>query len=187
MTDWPVSWDGVAETITLTRTPVGDWNVAALGVRAGVPATARTWGATNTREHFERTGGGRVGFPDDPVLFVEAALSERTVEAPALDGLAAAVSVSVESIDRGRTGGTEWVEWALEPTAVRIDRRRVPITNRGFNAVVEMTVAASRLDVPTYDDATLRERLSFFADVVESAGGEREREALDRLRDLVSF
>jgi len=39
-------------------------------------------------------------------------------------------------------------------------------------------VAASRLDVPEYDDAELRARLDYFADVVERAGGEREQEAL---------
>ena len=52
-------------------------------------------------------------------------------------------------------------------------------------SVVELTVAASRLGVDAYDQRALRERLAYFADVVETCGGPREREALARTRELV--
>jgi hypothetical protein len=58
----------------------------------------------------------------------------------------------------------------------------VPTTNRGYYAVIEATVAASRLDAPGYDEAALRERIDYFAGVIERCGGEREREALERFR-----
>ena len=47
---------------------------------------------------------------------------------------------------------------------------------------VRCGVATSRLGVRGYDDAALRDRLAFLTDVVERCGGEREREALARLR-----
>ncbi|MFB6132936.1 MAG: DUF447 domain-containing protein [Halanaeroarchaeum sp.] len=187
MNDWPVDFDGIAETVTFTRDPDGRWNVAALGVRAGDPATARTWGKTTTRRNFERTGRGVVAFVDDPVLFVEAALTERKADSTDLDGVAAAVTVTVEAVDRGRSDGTGWVDWSLEPRDGEVRRRSVPVTNRGFNAVVEMTVAASRLDVSVHDTATLEERLAYFEGVVETCGGDRERDALELVRSVVDW
>lgn len=185
MSEWPVDFDGIAETVALTADPDGRWNVAALGVHAGRPATARTWGTTVTRRNFERTGEGRVLFVDDPVLFVEAALTVRKLDDPPPDGVAATVAVDVTELDRGTEGGTTWVDWALRPTESRIHRESVPVTNRGFNAVVEMTVAASRLGVPTYDEAVLRRRLEYFEEVVETCGGEAEQRALETFHEAV--
>ncbi|UWG48522.1 Uncharacterized protein HSRCO_2253 [Halanaeroarchaeum sp. HSR-CO] len=187
MTDWPVDFDGIAETVTLTPDPDDRWNVAALGVRAGDPATARTWGETITRQNFERTGTGVVTFVEDPVLFVEAALTERKAEGRDIDGVAAWVEVSVDERERGTSGGTTWVDWALAPIDGEVVRRSVPVTNRGFNAVVEMTVAASRLGVPVYDAETLRTRLAYFEEVVATCGGEREEQALEKLRDVADW
>ena len=60
-----------------------------------------------------------------------------------------------------------------------------PTTNGGHAAVVEATVAASRLDVPAYDRDVLLDRLRYFESVVETAGSERERAAFDRVSELV--
>lgn len=182
--DWPVELRGVTETVTTTLGPNGRWNAAALGVHAGEPATARTWGATRTRGNFQREGEGYVQFTTDPVLFVEAALGIEERDGPVLDAADAWVRVAVERVDSGEAGGTEWVEWSLRPVESVIVAERVQTINRGFGAVVEATVAASRLDVPGYDRETLVGRLEFLADVVDRCGGERELEAFDRLVDL---
>ncbi|MGB9987683.1 DUF447 domain-containing protein [Salarchaeum japonicum] len=185
MTDWPAALRGVTETVVTTRGPNDRWNAAALGVRAPrsgedgeSPATATTWGRTRTRGNFERRGEGYVQFTTDPVLFVRAALSVHETDDPVLDAADAWARVTVERVDAGESDGTEWVEWALTPVEARVVRESVPTTNRGYYAVVEATVAASRLDVPAYDEETLRERLDYFADVVERCGGDREREAM---------
>jgi len=48
-----------------------------------------------------------------------------------------------------------------------------------------MTVAVSRLDVDAaYDTEALRERLRYFESVAETCGGERERVAVERVREL---
>ena len=73
--DWPVDLDGVTESVVATRGPEGAWNFAALGLHAGDPVTARTWGRTRTRRNFEREGSGIVQFVHDPVVFTECALS----------------------------------------------------------------------------------------------------------------
>lgn len=185
---WPVALAGVTETIVTTFGPNERWNVATLGVHApdgDGPATATTWGRTRTWRNFRERGSGYIQFTRDPVDFAEAALSVREEGTPILDSADAWVEVSVEQLDAGSEGDTQCVEWALDPVDSAVEQRLVPTTNRGHAAVVEATVAASRLDVPSYDRETLLDRLAYFESVVESAGSEREHEAFARVRDLI--
>ncbi|MCU4973270.1 DUF447 family protein [Halobacteria archaeon AArc-m2/3/4] len=201
---WPVTLEGVTETVVTTLGPNGRWNAAALGLFAGEvghgdedghderddenagtqrPITATTWGNTRTRRNFHRTGEGYVQFTVDPLAFVDAALSITELETdPILESTNAWVRVSVDRVDAGTENGTEWERWELTPLESRVLERRVPTVSRGFGAVVEATVAASRLDVAGYDDERLLERLAYCESVVERAGSDREREAIERVR-----
>ncbi|MFP8953216.1 DUF447 domain-containing protein [Natrialbaceae archaeon A-arb3/5] len=181
--NWPIPLSGVTETVVTTLGPNGRWNAAALGVFAGEPVTARTWGTTRTRGNFHRQGEGYVQFVDDPAVFVEAALSVSEHDEPILDAAAAWTRVTVDRIDSGTDDGTEWEQWALSPVEAEIVSETVPTIDRGFNAVVEATVAASRLGVEGYDEDRLRARLDHSASVVERAGGPRDRAALERVRE----
>ncbi|NHN48570.1 DUF447 family protein [Halostella sp. JP-L12] len=182
--DWPVELRGVTESLVATLGPNDRWNVAPLGLHAGDPVTATTWGNTRTRRNFRRQGGGYVQFARDPLLFAEAALSVRETDAPVLDAADAWAEVDAERVDAGEDGGTRWEEWALRPVDSAIERTTVPTTNRGYYAVVEATVAASRLGVDAYDADALRDRLAYFEEVVETCGGERERAAIRRVTEL---
>ena len=188
--EWPVKLGGVTESIVTTLGPNDRWNVAALGLfepTDGKGVTARTWGRTRTWRNFTERGEGYVQFSRDPVDFVDAACSVREEDDPILDSADAWARVEVDSRSEGVDGDTPWVEWALTPVESAVERRVVPTTNRGYYAVIEATVAASRLDVPSYDDEALRERLAYFASVVERCGGDREREAFDRLREYADL
>ncbi|WP_134671264.1 DUF447 domain-containing protein [Halorussus marinus] len=184
---WPIEFRGVTESVVTTLGPNDRWNVAALGLHPpaspGEPVTARTWGDTRTRRNFRRQGGGYVQFVRDPVAFVDAALSIWEVDEPVLDAADAWAEIGAERVAVGESGDTEWAEWRLSPRDTGIEREVVPTTNRGFSAVVEATVAASRLGVEAYDEETLRERLDYFEDVGRTCGGDRVREAFDRLVD----
>ncbi|WP_158854359.1 DUF447 domain-containing protein [Halorhabdus sp. CUG00001] len=184
---WPVEVRGVTESIVTTRGPGGRYNVAALGLHAGEMVTARTWGQTRTRVNFEREGEGYIQFTRDPLDFVEAALTIRELDDPILDNADAWAHVEAEDSETGTEGGTEWVDWQLTPVETGTENRVVPTINRGHAAVIEATVAASRLDVPAYDDEPLAARLAYFADVIERTGGDREVAALDRLREVVEL
>ncbi|WP_266079799.1 DUF447 domain-containing protein [Haladaptatus caseinilyticus] len=178
---------GVTESIITTLGPNDLWNVAALGLHAGDSVTAKTWGNTRTRRNFHRQGGGVVQFTRDPVDFVEATLSIREESKPVLDSADAWVEVEVQPIDSGNSGETNWEEWELTPVSSEIVDERVPITNRGFSAIVEATVAVSRLDVDAYDTAELRARLTYFEDVVQRCGGPREQTAFERIYELAEW
>ncbi|RZV08333.1 hypothetical protein BDK88_3305 [Natrinema hispanicum] len=184
---WPVSLSGVTESVVTTLGPNGLWNAAPLGLHAGKPVTARTWGNTRTRRNFHRQGEGYVQFIDDPVVFADAALSIVEFEEPILESACAWARVVVEQVDAGSEGDTDWEEWELRPSESGVERETVPTIDRGFGAVVEATVAASRLEVAAYDEAELRDRLAYFESVVDRAGGPREREALERVREHSSW
>ena len=184
---WPVALSGVTESVVTTLGPNRLWNAAPLGIHAGESVTARTWGNTRTRRNFHRQGEGYVQFVDDPVVFADAALSIVEFEEPILESACAWTRVTVEQVDAGSEGDTDWEEWELRPLESGIERETVPTIDRGFGAVIEATVAASRLGVADYDDAALRDRLAYFESVVDRAGGPREREALERVREHSSW
>lgn len=185
---WPVALRGVTESVVTTLGPNGRWNVAALGLRApeesGEPVTATTWGNTRTRRNFHQRGGGVVQFVSDPREFVSAAMTVREEDAPVLDAAHAWAEVEVRRVDGGERGGTRWEEWELRPAEVRVVSETVPTINRGFAAVIDATVAASRLDVPAYDTDELLSRLAYFADTVERCGGAAEKEAFETIDEV---
>jgi hypothetical protein len=193
---WPVALDGVTESVVTTLGPNDLWNVAALGLHApdgGVdagdptPVEAVTWGNTRTRRNFHRQGGGVVQFVADVRDFVDAALTIREEDDPVLGSADAWVRVDAATVDEGQEGGTRWERWRLTPGESRVERERPFTVNRGFYAVVDATVAASRLDVPDYDTAALLDRLAYFERVVERCGGEREREAFAHLSEATDW
>ncbi|MFW6382777.1 MAG: DUF447 domain-containing protein [Haloferacaceae archaeon] len=185
--EWPVDLRGVTESVVTTLGPNDRWNVAALGLHASDPVTATTWGRTRTWRNFRERGRGYVQFTPDPVDFAEAAMTVREEDDPILDSADAWAEVDVERVDAGEEGGTQWVEWALDPVDSRVERERPFTANRGYYAVIEATVAASRLGVEAYDQTTLRARLEYFETVVGTCGGEREREAMAVVRERAEW
>jgi hypothetical protein len=188
--DWPLPLRGVTESVVTTLGPNDLWNVAALGLHAPEgsaaptrddPVTATTWGNTRTRRNFHRQGGGVIQFVSDPRTFVDAALTIREVDDPVLPESHAWVEVRADQVDAGEDGDTRWETWQLRPTEAAVTDPVVPRINRGFAAVIEATVAASRLDVPAYDTDDLLARLRRYADVVDRCGGRPEREAFATL------
>ncbi len=182
--DWPVELRGVTESVVTTLGPNDLWNVAALGLHAddddrNASVTARTWGNTRTRRNFHRQGGGVVQFTRDPRGFRRGRALDSGGGEPVLDSADAWVEIEAEQIGAGETDGTRWEEWELTPVESEVRKRRVPLTNRGFAAVVEATVAASRLGVEGYDSVELRTRLDYFrggrADVRRRARARRVR------------
>ncbi|SHH34513.1 DUF447 domain-containing protein [Halobaculum gomorrense] len=194
-TDWPVDLAGVTESVVATLGPNGLWNLAALGLHApehdsrpaDAPVRARTWGRTRTRRNFAERGGGVVQFVADPRDFVDAAATVREEPEPMLDSADAWAEVTAERVNAGERGGTEWVDWHLHVSDAAVERTAVRTINRGFGAVIDATVAASRVDVPAYDTEALLARLRYFADVVDRCGGPAEREAFQRLREASAW
>jgi hypothetical protein len=188
---WPVALRGVTESVVTTLGPNDRWNVAALGLHApadpGDPVTARTYGRTRTWRNFSERGGGVVQFTMDPRTFVDAALTVRERDDPVVETADAWVEVDATEVGSETEGDTTIRTWTLDPVDSAVCRERVPTINRGFGAVVDATVAASRLDVPGFDTAVLLDRLTYFADVVDRCGGPAEREAFARIDEATGW
>ena len=178
---WPVTWRGVVETLVSTLGPNERWNVAPLGLRWGNPVMATTWGRTRTRRNLERTGSGVIQFPSDPVVFVDAALSIVERDEPVLEDATAWVRVDADAVATGTDHDTEWTRWELTPIETQVVEPTVPTLSRATGAVVEASVAASRLDVAGYDDRRGYDIIAWAGTVVDRAGGPRERLAYERL------
>ena len=189
--NWPVEVRGVTESVVSTLGPNDRWNLAALGLHApeveGEPVTAKTYGRTRTWRNFTANGGGVVQFTADPRVFVDAALTVCESTEPVHEGVDAWVEVDVTAISEETEGETTIRTWELWPVESAVETRRVHTINRGFGAVIDATVAASRLDVPAFETETLLSRLEYFADVVKRCGGQREREAFARIDDAVQW
>ncbi|WP_435161431.1 DUF447 domain-containing protein [Halorubrum sp. SY-15] len=206
---WPVELRGVTESIVATLGPNGRWNFAALGLHAPKmeaepgtaeessaaeesdtaegPVTARTYGRTRTCRNFSERGGGVVQFTVDPRAFVDAALTVYEADDRLLPSADAWVEVTASEVDREAMGGTTVRTWALDPGESAVRMERVPTINRGFGAVVDAAVAASRLDVPSAETAALLDRLRYAADVVDRCGGPAEREAFARIDEATGW
>lgn len=188
MSTWPVRISGVLETVVTTRGPNDRYNLAALGIfepaDEGHPR-ARTWGKTRTRRNFEDHGEGYVQFLTDPVVFVDAALDVRELDVPILEDAAAWVRVSAHREATGQEADTEWVDWRLQARESVVRERTVPAYSRGYGAVVEATVAVSRLGVSSYDSDRLSERIDYCESVVDRCGGAAEQMAFEHIRELM--
>ncbi|QAU13617.1 DUF447 family protein [Halorubrum sp. BOL3-1] len=188
---WPVPLRGVTESVVTTLGPNDRWNAAALGIHApDTPedtVTARTYGRTRTWRNFTERGGGVVQFTVDPRTFVDAALTIRETDEAVLPSADAWVEVRVEAVAAETEGDTTIRTWELDPVESAVATERVPTVNRGFGAVVDATVAASRLNVPTFDTEELLDRLRYFADVVDRCGGPAEREAFARIDEATGW
>lgn len=188
--EWPVPLRGIVESVVTTPQPEEGWNVAALGLHGGDehargdPVSARTWGETRTKQNFARTQSGYVHFGVGAERFVDAALDEWVRTDPILAEAAGWVEVDVTEIDAGTSDGTDWVDWELSPVEAGIERTELPVMRRATGAIVEMTIAASRLGVGSYEEHVLRDRLAYFADVANRCGGPAERAAVTRIEAL---
>ncbi|WP_396611969.1 DUF447 domain-containing protein [Haloferax sp. S1W] len=183
--EWPVELRGVTESVVATLGPNGLWNFAALGLHAPDEdedvVTATTWGNTRTRRNFHRQDGGVVQFVSDPRDFVDAAMTIREEEAPVLDSADAWAEVEAGMVESGDDDGTHWERWELRPIDAAVEQTRPFTINRAFGAVIDATVAASRLDVPAFDTDELLSRLAYFEETVAACGGQAEREAFERI------
>jgi len=173
----------ITETVATTRDEDGEPNAAPMGVRReGDGVYARLWEGSTTLGNVRATNEVVVNFTRDPVVYVEAAMG---------DGGGFVVDGRLRDADgwvrcdaeRAEEEGLddEVTRWRLTERDRRVESRVVPTHSRGFASVIEATVHATRLEFKP----ELRDLYEHHAEVAESCGGEREREAAERLRGYV--
>lgn len=122
---------------------------------------------------------------DDPVLFVKSALSD--LEPEKFDLTAGfPILKDVQGwilFDCTCKKGKDISVVEFSPRKAKINKRIIKPVNRGFNAVIEAAIHATRyviLKEPEY-----LERINYYNIIVKKCGGEREKEAIKLLFELI--
>ena len=122
---------------------------------------------------------------DDPVLFVKSALSD--VEPEEFE-YSAGFPIIKEAqgwilFDCTCKKGKDISVVEFSPREAKINKRTIKPVNRGFNAVIEAAIHATRyviLKEPEY-----LERINYYDTIVKKCGGTREKVAMRLLYELI--
>ena len=183
-------YGGISETIVTTMqgwTP----NAAPIGIiRKGDRVFIRLFKGSTTYFNVQSEGFLVANILNDPVLLVKSTFSNLEQsdfhfvsvaghEAPVLkDALSWVV---FECCNIKVTEETLIAE--LKPLHAHINQCKVKAPNRGFNAVIEATVHATRYDV-SGDDKYLK-LIRAYSAIVSKCGGEQEKNAIRMLLDYL--
>jgi hypothetical protein len=121
----------------------------------------------------------------DPFLYVESALSDIQPDNFDITGGFPVLKDALGWIIfdcRVRKGETISVV-ELSPVEAQIKHRQIQPINRGFNAVIEATVEATRYVV--LKDKKYLDRIEYYDTIVRKCGSSREKDAMRLLLDLV--
>ncbi|MCF7935676.1 MAG: DUF447 family protein [Synergistales bacterium] len=175
----------IIETILTTTTADGRAHVAPMGVEDRSPGEllVRPFVAGHTWANLQRCGYAVVNIVDRVLPFVQSALGDPAL--PSFPAVAIPSSVldaacswqEVELVERGTRGERGWARLRV----VHQGRRREPqAPNRARNALLEATIAATRVHI--HGEEPFRTELARAAELVERTGGAEEREALALLQ-----
>ncbi len=151
------------------------------GSRTDDAVHARLWRGSDTLENVRRSGKVTLNFVRDPVVYVDGAIGdavERVVDGR-LEDADAWIRCDAEFDGEERDGEVE--RWRLRRLETVVERERVFAVNRGFNAVVEASVDASRLGF----EPELADRIQRNIDLARKCGGEREIRAAGLLQSFL--
>jgi len=172
--------------IFTTLSPEGAPNAAPIGLhRKGERLFARIYNS-KTLDNILSKPVAAANIVDDPVLLVQASLSDiepgrfEFVEGfPVLKDVLGWIVFDCKC-KKGKN--ISLVE--LSPLRGKIINKKLQPVNRGFNAVIEAAIHATRyaaLGEQKYLDC-----IKYYSDIVEKCGGEREKEAMRLLYELIS-
>ena len=183
-------YEGISETIVTT---MQGWspNAAPIGViRKGDRLFIRLFKGSITYYNVSSEGYLVANVIDDPVIFVrstfsnlkEADFSFVSVSGREFPVLKDALSWVVFECNNMKKSHEALVA-ELVPIHAHINRSPVRAPNRGFNAVIEAAVHATRYHL-SHDEKYLK-LIRAYADIVSKCGGAREKNAINILNEFM--
>lgn len=176
-------FEGISEVIVTTVSRNGQPNGAPIGIiRRSGKLSARIFNESRTCINVRDTGLLAANVVDDPVLFVQSALGEldsgmfRFIEAKGgMDFPVLASSSAWVLFEAEYKQGSQAITAQLHPIAGDIKHPAIRSVNRGFNAVIEATIHATRYIV--FKDEVHLNRIESHKNIINKCGGSREKEA----------
>lgn len=142
---------------------------------------------SNTLTNIRANPKAAANIMDDPVLLVKSALSDVEPERfKFIDGfpvLKQALGWVIFDCICRKGENISVVE--LSPVRGRINRRVIKPVNRGFNAVIEAAIHATRY-VGMKEEEYLRQ-IEYCNTIVQKCGGAREKDAMKLLFELIRY
>ncbi len=178
-------FEGISEVIFTTISAGGKSNAAPIGLhRKDRRLFARIYNS-RTLENIMGKPKAAANIVDDPVLFVQSSLSDVGVEKfEFIDGfpvLKDALGWILLDCKCEKKGKITFVK--LSPMRGKINLRKIRPVNRGFNAVIEASIHATRYVIT--GEKTYLDRIENYDTIVKKCGGAREKEAMELLYDLI--
>ncbi len=179
--------EGISEVIFTTISPDGVPNAAPMGLhRKGKRLFARIYNS-KTLDNILSNPKLAANIVDDPVLFVQSALSDIEPERfEFIDGfpiLKEALGWILFDCNCKKGKNISVVE--LSPINGKIITRKLQPVNRGFNAVIEALIHATRYVV--FKEQKYLERIEYYNTIVKKCGGAQEKEAMKLLYELIGL
>jgi len=170
--------EGISEVIFTTLSPDGIPNAAPIGLhRKGNRFFARIYNS-KTLDNIISKPMAAANIVDDPVLFVQSALSDIEAERfEFVDGfpvLKEAQGWIIFGCKIKKGGDVSVVE--LSTVKGKINQLKIQPVNRGFNAVIEASIHATRYVV--LKEQKYLECIKYYNTIVNKCGGVREKEAM---------
>ena len=176
---------GTSEIIATTISRSGEPNAAPIGIISDGNLYARIYTNTQTYANLKTTKKMVANIVDDPLLFVLSAIMKISLDEfrmedkyPVLKTAKAWVVFECSIEDSPRCATVN-----LRPLKKKILKRSIQPVNRGFNAVIEATVYATRY-LAMKDPKYLR-WIKHCEEIVIKCGGEREKDAMGKLKDFL--
>ncbi|MCD4841304.1 MAG: DUF447 family protein [Methanosarcinales archaeon] len=183
--------EGINEVIVTTKSIDDRPNAAPIGlIRHSGKLTARVYNESHTCTNIKDTGLLAVNIVDDPVVFVQSALEDLDKEKfefietgtginfPVLASSYGWVIFKAEITegDIATTAELQFITGNVKSMGIR------PI-NRGFNAVIEAAIYATRYKV--FNDETFLSKIKSYKDIINKCGGRSEKEAYRLINKLL--
>lgn len=185
--------EGINELIVSTVSLDGTFNAAPIGIiRRNGTLRVRIYNESQTCANIMDTGLLAANMVDDPVLFVQSALGDLD------DSMFETVEIEISGVFPVLTRSSAWIvfkavhkegkkaiEAELYPITGEIKRTGIMTINRGFNAVIEAAICATRYNV--FKNEIYLRKIKTYEYIINKCGGNREKEAYELIIQLLGI
>lgn len=177
--------EGISEVIFTTISPDDNPNAAPMGLHNKDGRLYVRIYNSKTLENIMKKPIAAANITEDPVLFVQSALSD---VGPEIFEYVEGFPVLKDALgwilfDCKCKKGENISVVELSPIKGKINTRKLKPVNRGFNAVIEALIHATRYVV--FREQKYLEHIEYYNSIVKKCGGAREKEAMELLYELV--
>jgi len=177
--------EGISEVILSTVSHEGVPNAAPIGLHLKDGKFFAKIYNSKTLDNILGNRTAAANIVDDPFLFVQSALSdiesdkfEFTYKFPVLKDVMGWIMFDCRCRKGEKISVVE-----LTPVRSKILRRKIMPVNRGFNAVIEATVHATRFVV--LKEQQYLDHINYYNTIVQKCGSQGDKDAMKLLFDLI--